>query len=271
MFVFKLLLGALGLYCVFVLAAYLLQDKLIFPGPIASTSGALSPQREHIELTASDGKTIVLSGKIPDNDTSAKDDAGKPLILGFGGNAWAGQAVLELLNQTFPANEVWVMHYRGYGVSSGKPTASALYSDAVLAFDTLADRSSKPIVAAGFSLGAAIAANLSTKRQLHGVLLVTPFDSLSKTARNALPFVPVDLLLKHRMEPAIDLAGSKTPVAVITAENDTVIPTERSAALRAAAGNLVYEASIGNTGHNDLYLRPEFTDRAREALDALDP
>ena len=59
--------------------------------------------------------------------------------------------------------------------------------------------------------------------------------------------------------------GSNVPTALITAERDTIAPKRRSAPLRAAIKNLVFERSI-DAGHNDLYDHPDFTKAAREAL-----
>ena len=59
--------------------------------------------------------------------------------------------------------------------------------------------------------------------------------------------------------------GSNVSVALITAEHDATAPKRRSAPLRAAIRNLVFERSI-DAGHNDLYDHPDFAQAAREAL-----
>ena len=59
--------------------------------------------------------------------------------------------------------------------------------------------------------------------------------------------------------------GSPVPTALIIAERDTIVPARRSAALRAAVANPVFEASV-DAGHNDLYGRPAFAAAMREAL-----
>jgi hypothetical protein len=66
--------------------------------------------------------------------------------------------------------------------------------------------------------------------------------------------------------PTIDFVrGSPVPTALIMAERDTIVPARRSAALRAAIPNLIFEASV-EAGHNDLYGRPTFAAAMREAL-----
>jgi uncharacterized protein len=52
---------------------------------------------------------------------------------------------------------------------------------------------------------------------------------------------------------------------LITAGRDTIVARRRSAALRTAIENLVFEHSI-DAGHNDLYDHPGFARAAKEAL-----
>ena len=59
--------------------------------------------------------------------------------------------------------------------------------------------------------------------------------------------------------------GSLTPTALIIAKNDAVVPARRSAPLRPAIENLVFERTI-DAGHNDIYDHPAFAAAMREAL-----
>ncbi len=98
-----------------------------------------------------------------------------------------------------------------------------------------------------------------------GLILVTPFDSLEALARDLYWWAPVGLLLRHRV-PTLDFVrGSPVPTALIVAERDTIVPPRRSAPVRAAIPNLVFEAGI-DAGHNDLYGHPAFAAAMREAL-----
>jgi hypothetical protein len=51
---------------------------------------------------------------------------------------------------------------------------------------------------------------------------------------------------------------------MIIAKRDAIVPARRSAPLRQAVCNLVFEGAI-DAGHNDLYDHPEFAAAAREA------
>ncbi|TIT09928.1 MAG: hypothetical protein E5W85_19990 [Mesorhizobium sp.] len=173
-----------------------------------------------------------------------------------------------MLHQLFPEHQVTALHYRGYAPSSGSPSAAALFEDARRAHDHLATDAKAGIVAIGLSVGAAVAVDLATARPLRGIVMVTPFDSLRELAAHHYPWLPVRLLLRHRMEAAGSLRDLDVPTAVITAENDTIVPAARSAPLREAARDLRSHIAIA-AGHNDLYGHPDFAGALRASVAAV--
>jgi pimeloyl-ACP methyl ester carboxylesterase len=192
---------------------------------------------------------------------------GAALILGFGGNAWDAGALALYLHSLFPDRDVAAFHYRGYAPSTGEPSARAILEDAVTIHDrVVATLAPDRVVAVGLSLGAGPAAELASQRPIAGLILVTPFDSLRALAREHYPWLPVGLLLRHRMEVADTLAGVRAPVALISAGRDTVVPPRRTAPLRSSVRNLVLDRVIPEAGHNDLYEQAEFPRAMREAL-----
>ena len=117
----------------------------------------------------------------------------------------------------------------------------------------------------GFDLWA-VAAYLARHRHLAGLILVTPFDFIVELARDHYPWLPVRLLLRHRM-PTVDFVRDMpTPTALIVAGSDTIVPPGRSEPLRRAISNLVSDAKIDEAGHNDLFDRAAFSGALREAL-----
>ncbi|HYX45396.1 MAG TPA: alpha/beta hydrolase [Sphingomicrobium sp.] len=186
--------------------------------------------------------------------------------MGFGGNAWNAQATALTLHALFPHRNVVAFHYRGYAPSSGRPSARALFSDSLTIFDhLLRAQAGEPVLPIGFSIGAAVAAYLARHRPVAGLILVTPFDSLEAVARDLYWWAPVGPLLRNRMPTIEFVRGSPAPTALIIAERDAIVTKRRSAPLRAAIGNLVFERAI-DAGHNDLYGHPDFAKAAREAL-----
>ena len=170
-----------------------------------------------------------------------------------------------ILHSLFPHRDVVAFHGRGYPPSTGRPSAQALFSDSLVIFDHSSRASvGGPILPVGFSIGAAVAACLA-QRPVAGLILVTPFDSLEAVARDLYWWAPVGPLLCNRMPTIEFVRGSNVPTALITAGRDTIAPKRRSAPLRAAIRNLVFECSI-DAGHNDLYDHPDIAKAAQEAL-----
>jgi dienelactone hydrolase len=260
-----LLLIPIGLYFAILLALFLFQDRLLFPASQVGGSGPIPAAAQPLRLGTPDGET--LHGlHIPPRAAAANG----PVILGFGGNAWNGAAVAAYLHDQFPNADIVAFHYRGYAPSTGTPGAKALTADALL-IDEEAARlfPGRRRVAIGFSVGTGVAAHLAAHRPLAGAILVTPFDDLARVAADHYPWLPVRLLFRHPMNSAARLKNSAVPVAIVAAGRDTLILPRRTEALRPAVANLVFDRTIGDAGHNDIYAHPAFGSAMDEALAAV--
>lgn len=242
------------------------QEQLLFPTGAVPAAGPLPPGAERVEVRTPDGDMLYGVHLPP----AVKEAGPTTLIIGFGGNAWNGQHVAEYLHELFPKAEVVAFHYRGYRPSTGRPSAEALIADAPLLFDKVVERLEPDrIVAVGFSIGSGVAASLSRRRKLDGLVLVTPFDSLKAVAQQLYPWLPVGPFFQHELPAADDLADNGTPVAIIAAERDEIIPSRRTDALRKRVPRLMFDRTIPGAGHNDIYSRDDFQLSMREALSAV--
>lgn len=255
-------LGFALAYLGLVFAVSLGQTKLLFPTELAAANRPPSiGSGERLELRTPDGSHLVGIRLGDENGGS------RPLLLGFGGNAWNAEVMAAYLHNVFPNREIIVFHYRGYPPSEGRPSAQALLEDSVSIFDHIRQsQSQRPIVAVGFSLGSGVAAYLARHRPVAGMILVTPYDTLENLAREHFPWAPVSLLLRHRIATIDFVRSGSTPTALIAAENDTIVPARRSDPLKRAIPNLVFGETIAQVGHNDLYHAPAFIGAMREAL-----
>ena len=261
----KLLLIPVILYAAICLAAYLFQDKALFPTAAARPHGPLPPGAERVAFDAADGTHLVGLHVRPRQGAQ-----GAPVILGFGGNAWNADNAAEYLADLYPRADVVAFHYRGYPPSAGSPGAAAMLGDAIAVHDHVAALfPGRRIVAVGFSIGSGLAARLARERPIAGAILVTPFDSLTAVAAGHYPWLPVRWLFRNKIEAARDVAAARVPIAIIVGGADRLIPAERSEGLRRAARTLVFDRTIRGAGHNDIYARSDFQLAAREALDAL--
>ncbi|HEX8193821.1 MAG TPA: alpha/beta fold hydrolase [Allosphingosinicella sp.] len=260
----KLLLVPLVLYLAVLAALWLFQGRMVFPAHLAQGEGPSPPGSERLVVEAPDG--VRLHGLlIPARGGGRSPD--RPLILGFGGNAWNADAVAVTLAQLFPDHDVAAFHYRGYAPSGGTPGARAILADALLLHDEIVRRTgARRVVAVGFSLGTGVAARLAAERPIAGAILVTPYDSLAGVAAQHYPWMPVRLLFRHEMPAAQDLARTRVPVALIGAERDALILPERTEALRRRTANLVYYRIVPDADHNDIYEREDFRTAMHEAL-----
>jgi pimeloyl-ACP methyl ester carboxylesterase len=260
MWLLTLVIGAAFLYAGLVLVTALFQTKMLFPAQMAAANRpSLPPSAERLALMLPDGDRLAGVRLGP-------SAAPKPVLLGFGGNAWNADAMALYLHRLFPEHEVIAFHYRGYPPSSGTPSAEALFADALAIFDHLQRERPRAIAAAGFSIGSGVAAYLAQHRAVAGLILVTPFDTLKALAQEHFSWAPTGLLLRHRM-PTIDLVKDRqTPTAMIAAGRDTIVPARRSEPLRSAIPNLVLDRTIADAGHNDLYDHPAFAAAMREAV-----
>lgn len=241
------------------------QSHLIFPTHAVAKAGPLPRDGERLSVRTQDKQT--LEGILLPADGKAGD---KTLILGFGGNAWNGQDVAEYLHELYPDDDVVTFHYRGYAPSTGHPSADALIADAPLVYDAAIQRvKPKRVFAVGFSIGSGIAATLAAKRHLDGLILVTPFDSLKAVAQSMYPWLPIGPFFDHEIDAAAALREVDTPVAIVSAQRDEIVPTDRTNALRNGLGHLVFDKTISRAGHNDIYARSDFHDAMHEALETL--
>jgi pimeloyl-ACP methyl ester carboxylesterase len=228
------------------LAAYLMQDKLIFlTRPLSDTEhraiAARHPDVADVFLQAADG-TRVHAWHL-----KAADKA--PLVLYFGGNAEEVSWLLDELPRRKLQAGWLLVDYRGYGSSGGAPSERALNADALAWYD-YGLKTGAQIFAFGRSLGSGVAVHLAAERPLAGLVLVAPFDSLEAVARHHYPFLPVKALLKHRFDSAALAPRLTAPLLCIVASHDQVIPAAHAKRLYDAWGGPKRWLALPG-GHNE--------------------
>ncbi len=216
---------------------YLYQEKFLFiVTPITEDSldwtrtGVVNT--EEIKVKTRDG--VKLHGWLVKNTRAEKT----PLVIYFGGNAEeASSFVME--SKRFRGWGVLSMNYRGYGLSNGTPSEKNLFNDALEIFDRVAKRDDieeTMVVAMGRSLGTGVAVHLASKRPLAGVILVSPYDSMTRVVKGMYPFLPVSLLLRHHFDSLSRAPGIKAPLLALAGTEDTLIKPERTKKLVNAWG-----------------------------------
>lgn len=246
-----LLAVPLGIYAGFCLLMFLTQrSQIYFPVGESSAPGAssLSLARDGVEV-----KIWVVSRP------------GPRALLYFGGNAEDVAGSVGSFSQAFPAHSLYLMNYRGYGGSSGRPSEPALVDDAVALYDELEPRHAE-ISVIGRSLGSAVAMQLASRREVRDLVLISPFDSLVNVARFHMPYLPVRLLLLDRYDSATVAARIDARTLIVVAGADEIIPRARSEALAAAFASPPQVSVVEGARHNDLDRHPQFLAGIRRFL-----
>ena len=175
---------------------------------------------------------------------------GKALIY-FGGNGERIEDSRGDLAQWFPDRTIYLLPYRGYAASEGKPSEQALVSDALALFDRVTP-SHTAVAVVGRSLGSGVATRLAASRPVERLVLITPFDSLVRVAQGYFPWLPVSALMQDRFESWRYVNDIHCPVLVIRAEDDEVIPAQRTLTLLKAFGRAPTVQVVADAGHNDV-------------------
>lgn len=221
-FVFVLYLGSL----------YLLQDKLLFK----PDNNYISPQKAHLGdvhenmLTMSDGTKVMTWVKEGDKDL--------PALLFFHGNR--GQ-MAEFAPQIIQFNKnghgVFLAEYRGYGNSEGKINQEKMFSDGAEIYDWIKTRGYSKIIVIGYSFGCAASIGLADKRKVNGLVLISPFASLSRLVAEKYPFS--DWALKDNYPSEKTIQKLTEPILIIHGTADTLVPVRHA--------KILYEQRNKNT------------------------
>lgn len=239
----------LALWLGFALLLWVGQESLIFYPRSIDDATRASLAEHALETQAEDGTS--LSGW-----AIATTDPGAGAAIFFGGNSQEiSHAVAEIPDKLGLAGAG--LNYRGFGDSEGKPSAAALRADALVAFDAASERLGIPPerwVVIGRSLGSHMAAHLAANRPVAGLVLITPFDSVTSVASRRYPIFPVKLMLRHPFDTVAETASITVPTLVIRAEHDSVIPassTDRLLENWAGKGE-VKVVQVPSSRHNDI-------------------
>jgi hypothetical protein len=167
---------------------------------------------------------------------------------------------------------VLIFDYRGYGLSTGKPTEPGTYLDAEAAWRHLTEaRGVAPgrIVVAGESLGGAVAAWLAARRTPGALVLASTFTSVPDMGAAVYPFLPARLLARLSYDARDSVARTQAPVFVAHSPDDEIVPFAQGRALYDAARGPKQFLELAG-GHNDgfLFTRRAWADALSGFLDA---
>lgn len=267
----KVVGGLLLAYVILCVFMYIKQDHFVFfqQGISDIQVQQLSEKSnvDEISITTEDGKTLhgwLLYG-------AETDDKKDNLVIYFGGNAEEVSHQIEYFSQ-FQDWSFALINYRGYGKSEGKPGESYLLQDSVVIYDEIMemfDAKDVNTVAMGRSIGTAVAVHLAQKREINGVILISPYDRLVDVAKDAYPFLPVEILARQRFNVIKKAPEIQVPAYSVIAKEDDIIRPERSHKLLEAWAGEVFLTEIHGEGHNTVIHNREYDEFIKNSLREL--
>jgi hypothetical protein len=154
------------------------------------------------------------------------------MFHGNAGNIGHRVPIARMFTQSMGCS-VFMLEYRGYGLSTGSPDEHGLMIDAQTAFDYIRQRSEtrdNHIVIYGQSLGGAVSVQLVTKNQndekLIGLVLENTFLSMRKLIPSIIPPARYLTMLCHQVWPSDTFLPSITeiPILFISGLKDEIVP-----------------------------------------------
>ncbi|MEY4562886.1 MAG: hypothetical protein RLZZ618_2163 [Pseudomonadota bacterium] len=204
-----------------------------------------------------DGAELVIS---------VRGRAGPKALIYFGGNAEDVSVNLPSFSAAFPDHALYLLHYRGYGGSSGRPSEAALHADAQALFDTV-HRAHPDVAVVGRSLGSGVAVRLAAMRPVSRLVLVTPYDSVQEIAIRQFPFIPIRWLIQDKFESWRHAPSIRVPTLLLAAEFDEVIPRDSTERLHAGfAKGVASMQTLRGAGHNTVSDSAQYLGAMQESL-----
>lgn len=156
-------------------------------------------------------------------------------VLMFHGNAGNIGHRLPIARMliNFIGCNVFMLEYRGYGLSTGEPEEAGIMIDAQTALDYLRNRAetrSHRLVVYGQSLGGAVGTKLVAKNQadgyIVGLILENTFLSMRKLIPSVIPPAKYLTMLCHQVWPSENHIASITevPILFLSGLQDEIVP-----------------------------------------------
>jgi hypothetical protein len=177
---------------------------------------------------------------------------------------------------------VFLIDYRGYGLSEGVPTLDGLHRDveaAIAKVFTLGGVDKERVAIFGQSLGGSVAitalARSPDKEKIRALIVEGAFAGYRRITREVLGRAwltwplqwPLSFAVDDEYRPIERIAQiSPTPVLIIQGEEDAIIPATHAEALYKAAGEPKALWLVPGAGHMGVFRSPEYRRRLLEYL-----
>jgi len=264
----RALLVALIGYLALLASLYPNQERLLFhPQPLPadfSFVGRYAPEQAFEEIR------IPVEGAVLDG-LLFRQPASRGLVFFLHGNT--GNLTTWTTRVDFYRRlgfDLFMLDYRGFGKSDGHIASEAqLHADVRAAWNRIApDYAGKPVAILGRSLGTGLATRLARDVKPDLLVLVSPYASLLRVAREHYPLVP-GALLKYPLESDRLIGAVTSPVLILHGRSDTLIPVDHAEALVTASGGRAELLAVDGAGHDDIQNFAAYRDALAHRLTGL--
>lgn len=231
------------------LEGFIERHFIFFPtGPLLSAPSEWGMDFEDVYFTTSDG--VKLNAWLIGAGECA------PMVLWFHGNAGNIADRIDNARLLFERGlSLFMVDYRGYGRSEGRPSEKGINEDGQAAYDYLLSRgfAADNLVVFGRSLGSTVAVYVTSRNKCAGVILESAFTNMADMAKRHFPVLPGMGGFKLKF-PCIDRVGSiDAPILFIHGNEDEIVPYELGRKLFEAASKDKKFYTIEGSHHNDTY------------------
>lgn len=227
--------------------AYSTQERMIFYPSTLEPKYKFQLSLPFEEKYTDTGNEIVHSLLV-------KTSSPKGVVLYFHGNGgdmsqWAGVAQEIALRFSW---DVWMVDYPGYGKSTGTiDSQERLLNAARKVYAQLrAEFPQQKTAIFGRSIGSGIAVKIAAENAVNGLILETPYLSVSHLTQGMYPWIPL-FALKYPLTSLDWIREVKAPVITLHGDQDDIIPFEHGEKLATLPERSTF-IRIPDGRHNNL-------------------
>ncbi|KAF2737857.1 BEM46 family protein-like protein [Polyplosphaeria fusca] len=274
-------LASSGIAAVLSGVLYFKQNEIIYPRNFPPDARTNVPRPSAFGM--SDYEDLMIP--TPDGESLSafylranKQLARNVTILMFHGNAGnIGYRIpiAKILVEDFGCN-VFMLQYRGYGLSSGTPNEKGLMIDAQTGLDYIRQRPElrgTRIVIYGQSIGGAVTIGLAARnfnrKDIAGIILENTFTSMRKLIPSAFPPARYLATLCHQIWPSEDSLPQITdvPILFLSGLKDEIIPASHMAQLyKICRSEPKVWKEFPNGSHNDTVMEKAYFESIEEFI-----
>jgi abhydrolase domain-containing protein 13 len=256
---------------------YFKQNEIIYPRNLPVGARTQVPEPKEFQIENSESLQIPT----PDNESlhayllrapnvAVRKDVTVLTFHGNAGNVGHRLPIGKVLAESLGCN-VFMLEYRGYGLSTGTPDEAGLAIDAQTALDYIRERAdlrNTKLLIYGQSLGGAVAIRLVTENQkeggIAGLILENTFTSIRKLIPTAFPPAKYIARLCHQLWPSEEMLPKITgdiPILFLSGLKDEIVPAPMMKTLYDICKvDRKRWKTFPNGHHNDTVAEPGYFD-----------